>query len=119
MKVTRRDFIKSSMAAGAGLVLAGCKTTPAPHARVRGANDDIRVAVVGIGGRGGSHIRAFDNMSGVRVTALCDVDRNILARCAKPFKDKNIPIDTYVDIRELLETKIDEKKLKQLLKKLM
>jgi len=105
MKVTRRDFIKSSMAAGAGLVLAGCKTTPAPHARVRGANDDIRVAVVGIGGRGGSHIRAFDNMSGVRVTALCDVDRNILARCAKPFKDKNIPIDTYVDIRELLEDK--------------
>lgn len=100
MKVlTRRDFMKSSMAAGAGLVMAS------PFSRVRGANDDIRVAAVGIGGRGGSHIRAFDNMSGVRVTALCDVDRNILARCAKPFKDKNKPIDTYVDIRKLLEDK--------------
>ena len=100
MKVfTRRDFMKSSMAAGAGLVMAS------PFSRVRGANDDIRVAAVGIGGRGGSHIRAFDNMSGVRVAALCDVDRNILDRCTKPFKDANKPIDTYVDIRELLEDK--------------
>jgi len=100
MKVfTRRDFMKSSMAAGAGLVMAS------PFSRVRGANDDIRVAAVGIGGRGGSHIRAFDNMSGVRVAALCDVDRNILDRCTKPFKDANKPIDTYVDIRQLLEDK--------------
>ncbi len=100
MKVfTRRDFMKSSMAAGAGLVMAS------PFSRVRGANDEIRVAAVGIGGRGGSHIRAFDNMSGVRVAALCDVDRNILDRCTKTFKDANKPIDTYVDIRQLLEDK--------------
>jgi predicted dehydrogenase len=100
MKIfTRRDFMKGSVAAGAGIVMAS------PFSRVRGANDDIRVAAVGIGGRGGSHIKAFDNMSGVRVTALCDVDRNILARCAKPFNEKNKPVDTYVDIRKLLEDK--------------
>ena len=100
MKVfTRRDFMKGSVAAGAGLVMAS------PFSRVRGANDDIRVAVVGINGRGGSHIGAFDEMEGVRLAALCDVDKKVLANKAKRFKDRNIPVAGYVDIRELLENK--------------
>ncbi|MFC1603843.1 Gfo/Idh/MocA family oxidoreductase [Planctomycetota bacterium] len=100
MKVfTRRDFMKSSMAAGAGLVMAS------PFSRVRGANDDIRVAVVGINGRGGSHIQAFDEMEGVRMAALCDVDKKVLERRSKSFKDRNTPVESYVDIRELLENK--------------
>jgi predicted dehydrogenase len=91
--------MKSSLAASAGLTLAS------PFSRVRGANDDIRVAVVGINGRGGSHIGAFDEMEGVRLAALCDVDRNVLDKRAKKFEDKNIKLDKYVDIRELLENK--------------
>ena len=97
--ITRRDFIKSSVAAGVGLTLAN------PFARVRGANGDIRVAVVGINGRGGSHIGAFRDMQGVRVVALCDVDKKVLASRAKSFTDKNQNVDTYVDIRKLLENK--------------
>ncbi len=91
--------MKSSMVAGVGLTLAS------PFSRVRGANDDIRVAVVGINGRGRAHIGAFDEMDGVRVAALCDVDRNVLEKRAKPFKDRNKKVDTYVDIRELLDNK--------------
>jgi len=100
MKVfTRRDFMKGSIAAGAGLALAS------PFSRVRGANDDIRVAVVGINGRGSSHIGAFDKMKGVRLVALCDVDRKVLERRSKPFKDRNTPVEGYIDIRKLLENK--------------
>ena len=98
-RITRRDFIKSSMAAGVGLTLAS------PFSRVRGANDDIRVAVVGINGRGSSHIRAFDEMDGVRLAGLCDVDSNVLEKRVKPFRDANKKVDTYVDIRELLENR--------------
>jgi predicted dehydrogenase len=101
--ITRRDFMKSSIATGIALALPGCATTAPPFSRVRGANDDIRVAVVGINGRGGALIRAFDEMDGVRVAALCDVDSKVLDRRAKPFKDRNERIDTYVDVRELLE----------------
>jgi predicted dehydrogenase len=97
--ITRRDFLKGSVAAGVGLTLAS------PFSRVRGANDDIRVAVVGINGRGGSHIGAFRDMQGVRVAALCDVDKKVLASRAKSFTDKNQKVDTYVDIRELLNNK--------------
>ena len=98
-RITRRDFMKSSLAAGVGLTLAS------PCSRVRGANNDIRLAVVGINGRGESHIKTFHEMSGVRVVALCDVDRNVLNSGAKWFQDRNAKVDTYVDIRELLDDK--------------
>jgi len=97
--ISRRSFMKGSLAAGVGLTLAG------PFSRVRGANDDIRVAVVGINGRGGSHIGAFGKMDGVRLAALCDVDRKVLEKDAKALADKNKKVDTYIDIRKLLENK--------------
>ncbi len=98
-RISRRTFMKGTLAAGVGLTMAS------PFSRVRGANDDIRVAVVGINGRGGSHIGAFDKMEGVRLAGLCDVDRNVLEKKAKPFKDPNQKLDTQQDIRKLLENK--------------
>ena len=91
--------MKGSLAAGAGLAMAK------PFSRARGANDAVRAAVVGIRGRGGSHIQAYDDMAGVRMAALCDVDSQVLERRAKPFKDANKPVDTYVDVRKMLEDK--------------
>jgi predicted dehydrogenase len=100
MHLTRRQFVKGSVAAGLGLVYAG------PSARVLGANNDIRVAVVGINGRGGSHISGFGNMKGVRVVAFCDVDRKVLDSKAAAFEKKyNQKVQTYVDIRKMLESK--------------
>ena len=98
-RIKRRDFMKGSLAAGASLVLAS------PFSSVRGANDDIRAAVVGINSRGGSHIGAFDKMEGVRLAGLCDVDRNVLEKRTKSFKDRDMKVDAYVDIRKLLENK--------------
>ncbi len=98
-RFTRRRFMKGSLAAGAGLAMAK------PFSRARGANDAVRAAVVGIRGRGGSHIQAYDDMAGVRMAALCDVDSQVLERRAKPFKDANKPVDTYVDVRKMLEDK--------------
>jgi predicted dehydrogenase len=99
-QITRRQFVKGSMAAGLGLAMAG------PATRVRGANDQIRVAVVGINGRGGSHISAFAGMEGVRVAAFCDVDSRVLGSRADAFEKKyGYKLDTYVDMRKMLEDK--------------
>jgi len=99
-RITRRQFVKGSMAAGLGMVMAG------PLSRVRGANDEIRVGVVGINGRGGSHISAFEEMEGVRVAALCDVDNKVLESRAAAFEKKyGHKVETYVDIRKMLENK--------------
>jgi predicted dehydrogenase len=98
--LTRRQFVKGAVGAGLGMAMVG------PMSRVRGANDEIRVAVVGINGRGGSHIGAFEEMDGVRVAALCDVDRKILDREAARFEKKyGHKVEGYVDIRKLLENK--------------
>ncbi|NQT02658.1 MAG: twin-arginine translocation signal domain-containing protein, partial [Planctomycetes bacterium] len=89
--ITRRNFMKHSLAAGVGLTMAS------PFSRVRGANDVVRVGVIGINSRGGSHIKEFREISGVRVAALCDVDSRVLESRAKPFKDRNENVDTYID----------------------
>ena len=43
-----------------------------------GANDAIRIAVVGLHIRGAQLIDAFLKVPGVRIAAICDVDREIL-----------------------------------------
>src|SRR3954452_25395027 len=97
-RTTRRDFLKASAAAGATLALA-------PFARPLGANDDLRVAVVGFRGQGGLHLKLLQELPGVRVVALCDADRDVLGRGVKGLAHKNKPAAGYTDVRKLLESK--------------
>jgi predicted dehydrogenase len=98
--ITRRAFLTSSLGTAAALSL------PANHwTRVMGASDDIRIAVAGFNGQGRSHIGAYSKMSGVRLVALCDPDKEILEREAKKLRDAGAAIETYTDIRKLLENK--------------
>lgn len=96
-RLNRRDFLTGSLAAGAALAL--------PHSRVLGANEDIRVAVIGFNGRGTSHISDLVGMKGVRLVALCDVDPAVLARQVAELDKKSIKVETYSDVRKLLERK--------------
>jgi hypothetical protein len=98
--LTRRDFLRTSAFAAAAFSLP-----VRLWGQVPGANSDIRVAVVGFGGRGADHIKGFRDLPGVRVVALCDPDAEILEREAKRFRDRNEPIATYKDVRRLLENK--------------
>ncbi len=95
--LTRRNFVKTSLLAGAALAT--------PFSRVRGANDDIRVAVVGIRNQGANHIKWFRAIEGVRVVAICDADSEFTDREAAKFTARNEKVDTYRDYRKLLEDK--------------
>jgi predicted dehydrogenase len=95
--ITRRHFMKGALAAGISLAM--------PFSRARGANDDIRVAVVGIRSQGSNHINWFSQIPGVRVVAICDADKGFLDREEKKFKDRSKKVDIYVDYRKLLEDK--------------
>jgi len=98
--LTRRNFMKSTMAAGAGLAMLS------PTSRVLGANDDLRVAVIGVGGQGGGHMRYFGEQEGVRLVAICDADENHVKNRASDWEKKhNVKLDTYTDMRKLLERK--------------
>ena len=101
-ELNRRDFIVRTAGATAAVSLGFniARSAASP-------NDTIRVAVVGIRGRGGSHIRGFAALPGVEVAAVCDVDENVIAKRLKDMDEWGIPRPkkTYVDIRKLLEDK--------------
>ena len=96
--LTRRTFLRTSVLTASALAL------PARSwARVIGANDDIRLAVVGFNGQGKGHIEGFRKIPGVRVVALCDVDKDVLEKEAAKFRERNESVETYTDVRKLLE----------------
>ena len=97
--ITRRRFLKNS------LLTSAAALSVAPHARAMGANDDLRVAVVGFRGQGGLHLRLLRELSGVRVVAVCDVDEDVLNRELKRSSDRSEKIAGYTDVRKLLEDK--------------
>jgi len=98
-QMTRRSFLTGSMAAGAYALLA-------PHSRVLGANDDIRVALVGCGGRGGSHLKSCCGMKGVRIVAVCDPDQGHTGGYVKTLEKSNYgKVEVYQQYQKLLENK--------------
>ncbi len=101
-RFNRRSFLKNAGIAGsATIALPMLGAGP-----VLGANDRISIAVVGIGGRGGSHIDAFARMQGVQVTWLVDPDKKFFPGRAKQVTDRggNVP-KCVQDLREALDDK--------------
>jgi hypothetical protein len=78
-----------------------------PRARAirRAPSDEVRVAVVGLRGRGHDHIEGLRKLAGVRIVALCDVDQDVLererARLAAP--EIGLDVQGYRDLRKLLD----------------
>src|SRR5215471_18540547 len=93
---TRRQFLKTfSVAAGAAAFSAHS------WGQVAGANSDVRVAVLGLNGRGKNHVSSLAALKGVRIVALCDPDTAVLERAKKLEGIDAASIKTYVDLREL------------------
>jgi len=98
--LNRRSFIKgTALAAGAFSISART------WAQSQGSNSDIRVAVVGFGGRGTAHIEGYQKLSGVRLAALCDVDETILRKEVNKLDKKDLKVEQFGDIRKLLDRK--------------
>ncbi len=97
---SRRRFVKHSLITAGALVLA-----PHTGAKVLGANEDIRLAIVGLRKKGKEHIKGFREIPGVRIVALCDCDTEFLDFEANEFKKRNEQVRTYTDYRRLLDNK--------------
>ncbi|HVU24813.1 MAG TPA: Gfo/Idh/MocA family oxidoreductase [Opitutus sp.] len=90
---SRRAFLRNAAIAGTAAALS-----PRSWARVAGANSDIRVAVVGLHGRGQNHLASLAKIPGVRVVALCDPDADVLAHAVKTVGGG---VTAYADLRAL------------------
>ena len=52
-----------------------------------------------------SHIKSYGSLRGVRIVALCDVNKRLLEKQAGEMKKQGVDLATYQDIRKLLESK--------------
>ncbi len=99
-KPARRGFMK------AGAAVAASMATAASAKRVVGANDKIRIAVIGVRGRGWDHVRGYQGIPGVEVAYFCDIDENVLRKRLADAEEMGIPKpQTYIDVRKLMEDK--------------
>ena len=96
MNNTRRTFLKTAATGAAAAIISPAMgsemTIPTiiPQ-KAKGANDRIRVAVLGINGRGKNHISEIMDLSekyNVEIAVLCDPDMNILQERANEFQKK-------------------------------
>ncbi|MBX9928647.1 MAG: Gfo/Idh/MocA family oxidoreductase [Gemmatimonadaceae bacterium] len=94
MSVSRRDFVGRTALAGAALALPR-----SVHGLARPSwADTVRVACIGVGGRGWDDMRAIAAQPGVQIVALCDVDSLNLERAATLFPQAA----RYSDFREMM-----------------
>jgi len=96
---------RRTMLTGAGAAL-GVAISARSYAQIKGANDRLRVAVVGVNGRGQAHMGAFTKLPNVAITHFVDVDSQVLAKRAAEFTAKGHAAPKLEgDYRRLLDSK--------------
>ncbi|NIL96812.1 MAG: Gfo/Idh/MocA family oxidoreductase, partial [Planctomycetales bacterium] len=75
-QLTRREMIKAAAASAAWgtFTIAGTKSSGS----VIGANDRVRIALVGLNGRGKQHLQGFGQLKNVEIAYLVDPDEHVL-----------------------------------------
>lgn len=100
----RRDFLKKTSLATAGIYFGGMAL--ASEKKIKGANETINLAIIGLNSRAYAHAEATMSIPNVKVTHICDVETKIMDRfkayCVKNLG--NTPA-TEKDFRKLLENK--------------
>jgi len=105
-RLTRRDVLKATAAASTLFPLFTVAGTRA-SGQVVGANDRLRVGVVGVGGRGGgSHVPEFLAIPNVEIAYLVDPDTRLFAGPSKRIQDRSAMEPKCVqDVRVALDDK--------------
>ena len=112
---SRRRFLKNTAtgvfaaAVAPNSLKASMSATKMPTiipASAKGANDRINAAVLGVNGRGKSHISTLMSLDNVQVTTLCDPDMNVLKAREDEFKKKyNKDLALEQDLRRVMDDK--------------
>jgi predicted dehydrogenase len=108
--INRREFLQDSAALSALLAgvssigLAAEKDTKA--VKKGDVNDQLRVAVVGVHGRGSEHVSGFAGRHNCVVTTICDADSAVISGAMQKAEKGQHQTPKYEqDIRKVLEDK--------------
>ncbi len=92
-KINRRNFIKYS-----SFVVGSAALTAPNIVHGQNLNEKIRIAGIGVGGKGDSDVGDSARCGG-EIVGLCDVDQNTLDKMAKRYPNAK----TFKDFRKMLE----------------
>ena len=81
-ELTRRELLSASLTGITAATLARSNS----RAAAADVNNQLQVAVIGVRGMGHGHIGRLVKRGDVRVAALCDIDRQMLARAEQTVK---------------------------------
>lgn len=118
---TRRQFLATTGAGAAGLVLGLNGLEAGSYSRIKGSNEKIRVGFIGVGNRGTQMLHTFMPMPDCEIAALCDVYEPYITRVYEKVDPRYIStrpgqipkmgetfagkVERYTDYRKLLENK--------------
>lgn len=111
--ISRRDFLaatgKLSIIAMAGASVIGSKATLAgcaPKAKIIGANEQINLAMIGIGGRGNHLSRSFPKIPNVKIRTIVDIDENFYPGIVESIEEiQGFAPETEYDLRKIMDRK--------------
>lgn len=97
--LTRRSFVKTAAVAGSAFAAA-----PAIGRAGTSANEKIGACIVGVNGRGNSHISAYLSDERTEIRAIVDVDEEVgNNRCEQIEKKQGLRPKFYTDMRKAFE----------------
>jgi len=96
--IGRRQFLGGAAAAAASLMILPSRVLGAPGQP--SANSRLNIAGIGLNGMGAGDVA---NCRSENIVALCDVDKNVLAREAKKYPGAKL----HTDFRKMLESQKD------------
>ena len=94
-------MLYSSVAPGASFFIGGTKSS----GNILGANDRLRIAVIGLNGRGGSHINGWKQQKNVEIAYVVDPDEGVLGRRLQSVQGTFKNCQGEKDLRTILEDK--------------
>lgn len=108
---TRRDFIKHSALGAAGFTIGGLSFSAESYARVVGANEKIRVGIVGFSDRARSSLipafQAYAGELGFEIVAVSDIWKRRREEAVTFFRDKyKIDVKAFRNNEELYDARI-------------
>ena len=103
---SRRKFIRNSSLGSVALTLGGLTMPAHSFSQIKGSNERINCAVVGVRSRGKAHVAAIHNDPNARVLYNCDVDDAILKEHGEWCEKKigYVP-KAEKDFRKILDSK--------------
>lgn len=91
--ISRKDFLKQALVGATALSLgrvttaqAAMSQTAASYKSVAGANEKIRIGVIGVNSRGRAIAQCLAKLPECEVTCICDVDSRAITTCQEAVK---------------------------------